>query len=118
MKFGFTLKDIKVGDKATVGEITVNMQYDAKELVEEYGLIRKIIREIPETVADLGAGAVAFEQMDKAFDGMSDYRRTEFSNEEIEEGEKQSAINNIMAVVNSLRSVVPNDANKSEEQTA
>lgn len=99
MKFGFTFKDITIGDKATIGEVSVNMQYDAKELVEEYSLVRKIVKEIPEIVADLGAGFTAFDAMDKAFDDLATARYAEDATEE----SKQSAINKVMEVIKSFK---------------
>lgn len=103
MKLGFTLKDITVGDKATIGEVSINMQYNSSELVEEYALIRRIVKDIPAIVADLGEGAMAFEEMDEAFDGMSKARRAEENVEEV----KLTAINKVMEVVNKIKSTLP-----------
>lgn len=99
MKLGFTLKDITVGDKATVGEVSINMQYNSSELVEEYALIRKIVKDIPAIVADLGEGAMAFDQMDKAFDGLVTARYAEDATEETQ----ASAINKVLEVIKSFK---------------
>ena len=66
MKIGFTLKDINVSDKATIGEVNIQVQYQAGELEGEYKLFRQVLKEIPEIVADLGEGATAFGEMDNA----------------------------------------------------
>ena len=99
MKLGLTLKDITVGDKATIGEVSINMQYNSSELVENYALIRRIVKDIPAIVADLGEGAMAFQEMDKAFDGLVTTRYAEDATEE----SKQSAINKVLEVIKSLK---------------
>lgn len=99
MKIGFILKDIKIGDKANIGEVNIQVQYSAGELVGEYELFKRVIKEVPEVVADLGEGAIAFEKMDKAFNDISTARCSEENAEEV----KKSAVNKVMDVVNSLR---------------
>jgi hypothetical protein len=99
MKLGFTLRDIKVGEKATIGEVSINVQYSAEELVSEYTLFKQALKELPEIVADLGAGALAFDKMDKAFDGLLESKIAEGATEE----SKQSAINKVMTVVSELK---------------
>lgn len=112
MKFGFKLSDIKVGDKATIGNVEVNVQYNPGEMIGEYKLFRKALGELPEIVADLGNGALAFDKMDKAFDDVSKAQHAEGATEE----SKQSAINQVMEVIKSLR--VDNTGKTVEQEIA
>ena len=116
MKLGLTLKDTTIGEKAKIGEITINVQYTAEEIVGEYALVREVLKELPEIVADLGAGAMAFDKMDKAFDDLSDARYAENATEE----SKTSAFNKVMDVIKSLRPepCTCKKEEKAEEKTA
>lgn len=77
MKLGFTFKDIKVGDKANIGEINIQVQYAPGEMVGEYELFKRALKEIPEIVGDLGAGAIAFDEMDEAMNTLADAKTAE-----------------------------------------
>lgn len=111
MKLGFTLKDIKVGDKATIGEVSINVQYAPGELVGEYELIKRAMKELPEMVADLGTGAMAFEEMDQAFDGYVTTKVNPESTEEVKTG----AIYKVISAINNIKN---NYAEKAEENKA
>ena len=112
MKFGFVLKNITVGDKATIGEMSINVQYNPGEMVGEYELLKRALKEVPEIVADLGTGAVAFDKMDQAFDGLTNAKRDENATEET----KQSAINKVMSVISSLRGMVQPEEKKEDNK--
>lgn len=99
MKVGFILKDIKVGEKATVGEVNIQVQYNAGELVGEYDLLKKVVKELPGVVADLGNGAMAFEELDQE---MSKYVTTKINPESTEEI-KVSAIMKVVSAIKDIR---------------
>lgn len=100
MKVGFILKDIKVGEKTTVGEVNIQVQYTAGELIGEYELLKRAVKELPEVVADLGNGAMAFEEMDQE---MSKYVTTKI-NPESTEDIKVSAIMKVVSAIKNIRS--------------
>ena len=64
MKLGFTFKDVKM-ENVQIGEVTINTQYTAEELITEYDLFRKIIKDIPELINDLEIGMKAYHKADK-----------------------------------------------------
>lgn len=66
MKLGFKLGNIEYKD-VKFSNVEVNVQYSAEELVTEFNLVKRIIKEIPEIVADLATGALAFGEVDKVF---------------------------------------------------
>lgn len=99
MKFGLTLRDINIEGKAVIGEVSVNVQYDAKELVEEYGLVKKIIKELPELVSDLGNGAIAFDEVDEAMNTLADAKIAEGATTET----KTTARNLVKNLIASIR---------------
>lgn len=58
---GLVLKDIKV---------EVGGEYSVGELKGCYELARKVIKELPQTLEDLAAGALEFDKLDKMFDSL------------------------------------------------
>ena len=64
MKLNFKIGNITVGE-SKLENIEVGVQYTAEELVNEYDLVKKVLKELPETINDLKAGAIAFSQADK-----------------------------------------------------
>ena len=64
MKLNFKIGNITVGE-SKLENVEVGVQYTAEELVNEYDLIKKVLKELPATINDLKAGAIAFNQADK-----------------------------------------------------
>ena len=106
MKFGLTLKDIKVGDKANIGEVSINVQYTAEELVTEYALFKQILKELPEIVTDLGQAATTFEEVDGAF---NKFNETNFNKEATEEA-RSGALNIVKSALKRIKSDYENKA--------
>lgn len=103
MKFGIKLSEINIEGKAVIGNVEVNVQYDAKELVEEYGLVKKIIKELPELVSDLGNGAIAFDEVDEAMNTLADAKTAEGATTET----KATARNLVKNLIASIKGQLP-----------
>jgi hypothetical protein len=97
MIMNFKLSDIKVGNKATIGNVEVGIQYKPGELVGEYKLFRQIVKELPEVFADLADGCMAVDSLDKAFDKVAD------ANIAGDPESKVSAVNNVLNAVSNIR---------------
>jgi hypothetical protein len=105
MKLGFKLGNITIEDKIKLENIEVNVQYTAEELVTEYDLFKRALKEIPEIVADLGTGAMAFRDMEQAFDGLSKATNAEDATEE----SKTTASNIVLTAINKIREAIVED---------
>lgn len=104
MKINLKFNDIKVGNDTSVGNIEVGIQYNPGELVGEYKLFRQVLKELPDMFADLADGMVTVDEMDKAFDTVTDANIA--NNPEL----KASAVNNVANLVNNIRTRFTRDS--------
>lgn len=102
MKLGFTFKDIKVGDKSNIGEVNINVQYNPGEIAGGYKLFREILKDIPEVVAEIGTGAIAFQEMNEAFDKLAIHTTEETTPEERTEM-KSNSLQLVKSAINKIK---------------
>lgn len=99
MKFGIKLGNVEYKE-IKLENIEVNVQYTAEELVTEFDLVKRIVKELPEMIADLGTGAMAFKELYEAFDGMS----REMHKEDATVDSKATASNFVLTAINKIKS--------------
>lgn len=101
----FKLSNVQLGD-IKIGNVEVESKYKLDEVQGIYTLVKTAIKEIPEMLEDMKAGALKFREIEKEFE--------EFN--EVEHEEKlQTAVDSFLTFEANVRQALENLKEKEEE---